>query len=395
MKTIKIIIFMLLCIPFNIYALNYKYQDVYTPDDNYLIKEEKLYKFYEEEREYTTDYYLENDNPKDYPYKSTITKEVTSDYLEEKPQENLNRNITTYNLTGYYSLKPINRIELRGIKSSKNYLYLTEVTIWYKKEKINSTIHCYDCGGRIESYLNDNNYTSTNGYLSFSSVLEIEFDTEYNPSDLEIGLYFYNPSDDTTFSVYYYDKDIKDKFNYNSNTSYYDYIKFDVNLSDAKYYKTAYVEEYKLSLTKDNIKKYKWDTKIIETEEKLNEDFYQKVNNKVMYKYTDTLYKYYKINKVYLKDYLLEAPSYIKDETDYITRYLYIEKENNNSNISSDVCNILEKTNNIKDELVEEKNVINNITNPSTFYKIRHIYLVIIIITLILMGYMLYSLRKE
>lgn len=401
----KIITLMLLCIPFNIYALNYKYQDTLVEDSKYLIKEEKLYKFYEEEKEYTTDYYLENNNPEEYPYKSDISKEITSDFLEEKPEEKLNRIITTHYLNGYYSLKPINRVEIRNINTSKNYLYLTEVTILYKGEKINSLFHCYDCAGRIESYLNDNNYVSTRGYLDYTSVLEIEFDKEYNPDDLEIILYFYNPSIDTTFNVYYYDKDVTRKFSYNEDSSPYDYIKFNVNLKDSEY-KTAYVKQYKLSLTKETIKKYKWDTTLIETEENLNEDFYQKVTNKVMYKYTDTLYKYYKINKVYLKDYLLEAPSYIKDENDYITRYLYIEKDcncdsndNNISNTSNDKISnntsIKENNKEIKQEVKEEKNVTNNITNPSTFYKIRHTYLVIIIITLILMCYMLHSLRKE
>lgn len=398
----KIIILMLLCIPFNIYALNYKYQDTLVEDSKYLVKEEKLYRFYEEQKEYTTDYYLENNNPEEYPYKSDISIEISSDFLEEKPEEKQNRIITTHYLNGYYSLKKVNRIEIRSIVSKKNYLNLTEIVINYKnqklKEKVDYFIHCYDCNGHIESYLSDNKFVSGEGNLSFSSVLEIEFNKEYIPNLLEIKLYFYNQSDDTTFSVYYYDKDLTTKFGSNSETSYYDYIKFNVNLADAEYYKSAYQEEYKLNLTKEEIKKYKWDTTLIETEEELNEDFYQKVTNKVMYKYTDTLYKYYKVNKVYLKDYLLEAPSYIKDESDYITRYLYIEKDSNssnNDNISNNSNNKEANNTSIKENNQEVIEKEENITNPSTFYKNRHIYLVIIIITLTLMCYMLHSLRKE
>lgn len=400
----KIITLILLCIPFNIYALNYKYQDTLVEDSKYLVKEEKLYKFYEEEKEYTTDYYLENNNPEEYPYKSDISKEITSNYLEEKPEEKLNRTITTHYLNGYYSLKPINRIEIRNIDiQDRNNLYLSEIDITYKGEKINSIIHCYDCKGRIEYYLQDGDYGYSESNMYYFSILEIEFDKAYDPSDIELTLYFYNQNKHVTFSVYYYDKDMTNKVYYNNNDSANEYIKFDFDSNDASIIEPK-VKQYKLSLTKDAIKKYKWDTTFIETEENLNEDFYQKVTNKVMYKYTDTLYKYYKINKVYLKDYFLEAPSYIKDETDYITRYLYIEKDcncdsndSNISNTSNDKINTSIKENNkeIKEEVKEEKNVTNNITNPSTFYKIRHTYLVIIIITLILMGYMLHSLRKE
>lgn len=403
----KIIMLMLLCFPFNAYALNYKYQDTLVEDQKYLVKEEKLYKFYEEQKEYTTDYYLENMNPEEYPYKSDITKEITSDYLEEKPEEKLNRKVTTHYLNGYYSLKPINRIEIRNIDiEDRDLLYLTEIKITYKGEKVNSLIHCYDCKSRIEIYLEDDDYGYTGGYLYYFSILEIEFDKEYNPADLEIKLYFYNQNKKASFSVYYYDKDMTNRVLYNDKYESNEYIKFNVDLANTVDYELPKVKEYKLNLTKENIKKYKWDTTLIETKENLNEDFYQKVDNKVMYKYTDTLYKYYKINKVYLKDYLLEAPSYIKDENDYITRYLYIEKEeiesNNtsdsnttNDNVSNSTYTSIKENNNENKEEKEEKNVVNNITNPSTFYKNRHIYLVIIIITLSLMGYMLYSLRKE
>ncbi len=382
----KFIIFMLLCIPLNIYSLNYKYLDEYVEDDNYLIKEEKLYKFYEEEMEYTLDYYLDSNNPKEYPYKSNISKEVISSYLDLKPKELPNRVISTYNLSGYYSLKPVNRIEIRNFNTEivNGDINLTEITILYKGEKIDYLAHCYRCSGYIEVNLNNDVFISSGGSVNYFSTLELELTKEYNPQDLEIILYFYNQSSNTTFSVYLFDKDVTTKFSYNSISDYFDYIKYNVDLNNALNSDMKYLKEYRLKLNKDNIKKYKWDTNLIESNEELNEDFYKKVSDKVVYKYKDILYKYYKINKKYLNGYFLEAPFYKRDESDYITRYLYIEKD-----ISNKECTTLEN------EVKSNKNVENNIINPSTFNKSRHIYLVIIILTLFLMGYMLYSLRKE
>jgi len=396
----KFILLILMCVPFSIYAEDIKYSNKYITDENYNITEEKLYKYYEEEKIYSNDYYLEGENIKEYPYKSSeyIIKEYES---LENPEEKLNRTITSKNVDGYYSLKKINRILIRNVWT--NHIILSEIEIYHKGEEIDYDYTCYDCKENSVINMNDKIYNSSDGSISFKSTIEINLDKEYDPAQLEVKVFFYSLEHTKfNFEVYYFDKDITKKFTYLSDSSNYDYIKFTKDVDTSTFNYLTKIGEYTFKLEKENIIREKWDNNLIITDEKLDENFYKKEENKTIYKVTDKYFKCYKVDKNYLKGYYLEMKEYIKDEKDYITRYKYIKKEQEeNKEKQCSAENALIKNEKIKKEdKTNEKEQVSNIVINKTIKnkqidKFRHIYIVIILLILFVMGYMLYNLGRE
>ena len=97
MKKIFITILLVL-IPLNAQAIN----------NQKTFSEKQLCKYYKENQVFT-DYIIEGENPKEYPFKSNdqIIKEYESD---TKPQDKLNRIIKEEIYNNYKKLKKINRI---------------------------------------------------------------------------------------------------------------------------------------------------------------------------------------------------------------------------------------------------------------------------------------------
>lgn len=392
---IKLFLFLLALIPTTVFASDYQYSlDKIESNENIVVEEEKLYKYYEEEIVYTKDYYEEGSNPEEYPYQSDIITSQNTYNLLEKPEEKPNRNITIKNITAYRRLQPIKRIVIRDIRtglSSRN-LNITEIEIYNGTEKVNFNYYCFLCDGYTPITLNNSKYNDKNSTVSFKSIIDIRLKDSYYPEDLKVVVYFQESTKFTfSFNIYYYDQTVNDLFDYNATYSNLDYIVKKIELNTSSFSsENAYLGSTNIKINKSDIINYKWEkNKISETKEP--NYFYQELPNFQVYNCEDILFKYYKKNKKYLKGYYLDMPDYIKDESDFIIRYKYKGKEKNVT-----PCPKCEVKKEAKDNInnliynVEQKTV-----NQSKIYKFRHILAVIIILVLSLMTYTIYVIRKK
>ena len=82
-----------------------------------------------------------------------------------------------------------------------------------------------------------------------------------------------------------------------------------------------------IKISESDIKTYRYDEETITTKDEIDNNLYHKLSTTIKYKYQDTLFKYYKIEKEYQDGYHNDLEGYIKDETNCIS--LYSEKKNN------------------------------------------------------------------
>ena len=397
---IKLFLLLAILFPIKVLATNEYSYEVLEPTKGMEVIEDKLYKYYEEEIIYTEDYYEEGKNPSDYPYQSDIiTSKITTNSLI-KPEELPNRNINIKKINGYYHLKKIKEISIRDIIISNNRnLSLTEIEIYNKDKKINYNYVCFECEGFSPKVFNNNKFDDGNTYIKYQSIINIYLEEEIYPEDIKIVFHFHdNSSFSISFNIYYYDEILEDDlFVYNARYPKYDYIVNNISLKSNDFitFENSYWSTNAV-FSKDDIINYKWDTNNISLN---NDDNYvmKEVLDITVYDYEDILFKYYKINKRYLKDYYLNMPSYIKDETDYIIGYKYKKIENTNKEKTCEHINASQ--NNKKEEQNNEKivsyNVIEKNSSASKLFKFRHWLVVIIISILGLMIYAVISLIKR
>lgn len=415
---------------------------------------------------YSDDYYYEGENADDYPYKSDIYIERESNYLEDKPEDKLNRTILEENVIGYRSLEKVNVIVINNIKSS-SYMkyYFNEIEIFYKNKKINYKASCINCVDFAEFNLSNGNINESDGYLTYSSLIYLFLDDYYDPEYLTIDISFYNIESSFSFCMHWY-KDVYEKFPYLNVNNKYDYILFKNNIVKDKNILNFKTYKYSYSLNDDNIINYKWDNMF---NIGVSNNKYFITDSKVFYKYIDKLYKYYKIvdEKKDLNIDNNENDIVVEKDVSTEIEEIIEEKINNDESLdinnSDDLNEIKELDNEIDEiiegnileqEIIENKNIIlyeknkkenefidnkyqllkidensdnksdnlsyedisnkenkkvndinivnikeekiNKILNKSNkFYKIRLTLVIIIILTLFLLGYMLYSLLKE
>ena len=166
------------------------------------------------------------------------------------------------------------------------------------------------------------------------------------------------------------------KLNEVGDFSSYNYIVFNEEISGDKFnVANTYVNTFSYMINEDNIFKYKWDNDI-----SLDKDFkYYLEDNIIAYKYIDKLYKYYMV----IEDNIIEKE---KIKTIYKDRVIKEDKDV----IMEEEKEECEYKVEVKEKIVEKNNV-----KETFFYKYRYVCAAIILLTLFLLGYMLYALLKE
>ena len=318
---------------------------------------------------YSNEYYYEGENNSNFPFKSDIYIEQDFDYSLNKPDEKLNRVIYESEVKGYKSLEKVNNIVIRKLSSDfTNIFRLTEIKIYYRDKPISYKSICIECSGFAEFNFDNNINNDTDGYLTTFSVLYLYLDDYYNPEDLRVDLTFYMKVP-FKFSMYWY-KDFNRKTTNIQNQELYDYIIFDEDVAVNNFNASNfYINTFSYKLNDKNIINCKWDSNVV-----LNKDFkYYIEDNVLVYKYTDKLFKYYMV----VEDKMIEKE---------VEKIIYKDKEKYidvvNDKYKSDVF--------IKENIVEKNNF-----KKTFFYKYRYICYFIILLTLFLLGYMLYALIKE
>lgn len=344
---------------------------------------------------YTTDYYLEGENPLEYPYKSDTFKEVVSDELYDEKVDSLNRTFIEVNKYKYQGLLGVDRINIR--QTSNKDFNIKNVKVYYEGEKLSYTYLCSNCFGySIKEAKTEFNYDISNE-MKNNSVVELVLDKEYNPLDLKVEIsYESNNSNNLSgIDIVYYNYTSDHKYVLKPSIEPNEYIVFNINnLSSFSM----------LELKRENIKNYKYSDDIILSNEKLNEDFYKLLEVSTKYKYVDRVYLYYKIKSEEGDNTKVDSGVILKDKngTYNTSNNKVVDKKPKVVSLSKVVNPNLDKNMNsnsnktIPDLKEESINVSNKkMLSESKSNKFQHLFLAIIFIILFLMGYMLYSLKKE
>lgn len=214
---------------------------------------------------------------------------VTSDWLDEKPEELPNRKIIEQKLYEYQNMKKIRYIKINKFKNIKSTFDVAEIQIYSKDNQID-----YDIISNISniSILKDNNLEK---FISFSKNDEILI-------DLNDGVDIY---------------DLKIMFNLHtdSNTD----VEISIELlgeEENVYAKTTLVSSLKITdtnycsilLNKDHFRIYNpvYEEPVLSQDKVLAIKF-RLVKEVTKYKTEDLYTKYYYINREYLDDYYVEA----------------------------------------------------------------------------------------
>lgn len=319
-KLFKILFILNLILPNSVYAATYYSTEKTSYAENKPIdkiyEEEYRYKFYEEDKIYSDEYYLEDFNDKSFPYRSN--EFVQTDFTEwkkEKPLDVKGRVIKTKEMFEYAKKLPIRYLYFYDINGSKDMLRFLEIKIFSEENEILYDLECEKCEHKEK--INDQNYDQ--GYTSISNktTFILDLNEYYDLDELKLEIYLTDNYgiDKSTFKVSALDenKQILDNYidvflesnMYNTEDSGY---RFNINLKD--YIKDLYYEENKMV-----------------TEEKIEEEDYKLINNYTLYAYQDIKYKYYKINKNYLDGYYKEKEGYLKDEDKFKIYYKIQDRE--------------------------------------------------------------------
>ena len=393
MKKIFITILLVL-IPLNAQAIN----------NQKTFSEKQLCKYYKENQVFT-DYIIEGENPKEYPFKSNdqIIKEYESD---TKPQDKLNRIIKEEIYNNYKKLKKINRI----ITRFKGEPLIYQLEIYEKDQKLEYTFSKNN--PKKYDSIKDNNFTYFERILL--SSLDLELPHEVNPFDITIKLYISKENNFEMFT-YLYPQEMNEKYEEENLLHENYYIKNTTNISFEQIDENMEIVTIKIS--ESDIKTYRYDEETITTKDEIDNNLYHKLSTTIKYKYQDTLFKYYKIEKKYQDGYYNDLEGYIKDETNCIS--LYSEKKNNilkKTPLKKEIQNIMKinqsktKTSNKKISDTNNNNLLlkveakpkkeNNLSykeskQKTKTNKIYYIIPVIILSIIFLLGYLLYNLLKE
>lgn len=393
MKKIFITILLVL-IPLNAQAIN----------NQKTFSEKQLCKYYKENQVFT-DYIIEGENPKEYPFKSNdqIIKEYESD---TKPQDKLNRIIKEEIYNNYKKLKKINRI----ITRFKGEPLIYQLEIYEKDQKLEYTFSKNN--PKKYDSIKDNNFTYFERILL--SSLDLELPHEVNPFDITIKLYISKENNFEMFT-YLYPQEMNEKYEEENLLHENYYIKNTTNISFEQIDENMEIVTIKIS--ESDIKTYRYDEETITTKDEIDNNLYHKLSTTIKYKYQDTLFKYYKIEKKYQDGYYNDLEGYIKDETNCIS--LYSEKKNNilkKTPLKKEIQNSMKinqsktKTSNKKISDTNNNNLLlkveakpkkeNNLSykeskQKTKTNKIYYIIPVIILSIIFLLGYLLYNLLKE
>ena len=345
----KKILFLLLLIPFNVFAINYspysKYKYTENPvKENELceVEELKKYKFYKLEKDYTDNYF--NSSYQDDYYIYQDSNFIYSDLISSniKPKIDEVTEIDEKTLTYYQEYNKLRYINFNNFDYS-DYLYIKEIYIY---DKNNKKIKFDIVKG--PSKIGDNNSSTSSKIMKDDIIiLKLEKDMEFK------NMYFYVITSGlypSTFSFDYnlnYTGDIDDKY-------YYGNINGQLS-SENRYYVWEKDANYIANLN---------------SEIKVKEGYFENIKNakiikyETIYSYREKLYKYYKYKKIYLDDYYFDKENYIKDLDNYKIIYRYRCRTILNNVVENDKIGF-----NSKNEYLEFKNKKDEVINKISINK--------------------------
>lgn len=268
------------------------------------VKIEKKYLIYKENK--TEAFYPSYMEIEDM-IKTGETKIVTSSWLDEKPNELIGRTIIEKNLYEYQNMKKIRYLKLTNLVNSKDYLHLTELSIFNGATKLD-----YE----IKSNLKDINNIKDNDLTNYAILDEedeiiIDLKENIDITDLAMMYHFHiTTTSDIYFTMELYGEEFENV--YARRTIY-----SPVNINDFEY------PSYLIDEDHFNIENPLYDEKQI-SETKIRKTNFNIVNLVTKYKTEDLYIKYEKTDREYLDDYYGVPIDGYELDLDSIKEFYYI-----------------------------------------------------------------------
>lgn len=282
-------------------------------NDTTKVEIERRYRWYKETMK-NGDHYIEEENDPEY---SLINRKDTkktdwSDWQTTPPEEKKNREIKSKEFYEYQDMKKIRYIHLEQFHGENNKLNITEIEVKINGNVIDYEVECENCAEEFSKNIKNQNLLDENNYIEDSGYLRIDLKEEYNLNEFTFIIHMKDTSTERKMYNLYITRDPE-----RNSRIYGEAMHF-------HWFQTEETETYpkEHSMNSVNITNPEWEEKVL-SETKIESSKTRKVTKRTYYQYQDTLYRYYKVEKQYAKNYSTTAyKTYpIQDTSDYKDYY--------------------------------------------------------------------------
>ncbi len=325
MRRVLLIFFLIFMFNINVNATTTTYYSDYSSYGPYIdekvesdeltdVKKTVMYRYYKEERE-NGEYYVKDQNNSLYPYidEEDFITTNWSEWTDSAPNEEEGRKIKTREVYYYQEMKKVRYIHFTDIRGSNSRLNINEIIVSNNNEPISYTIYCEGCNNDFYEKITNGIITFEDSYILEDGYLRIDLNDYYHLSDLSIKFYI------TDFGYDEKRYTLSTSRDSSINSNIYTFVVTRLFFKNNNF--NEYMERnYKLG--KLIFRQPEWD----EWKKSLlpiDSSSTRRVQKKLEYSYQDTMYRYYRLNKVYAANYYENAPECFpkKDEKDYKEYY--------------------------------------------------------------------------
>ena len=325
MRRVLLIFFLIFMFNINVNATTTTYYSDYSSYGPYIdekvesdeltdVKKTVMYRYYKEERE-NGEYYVKGQNNSLYPYidEEDFITTNWSEWTDSAPNEEEGRKIKTREVYYYQEMKKVRYIHFTDIRGSNSRLNINEIIVSNNNEPISYTIYCEGCNNDFYEKITNGIITFEDSYILEDGYLRIDLNDYYHLSDLSIKFYI------TDFGYDEKRYTLSTSRDSSINSNIYTFVVTRLFFKNNNF--NEYMERnYKLG--KLIFRQPEWD----EWKKSLlpiDSSSTRRVQKKLEYSYQDTMYRYYRLNKVYAANYYENAPECFpkKDEKDYKEYY--------------------------------------------------------------------------
>lgn len=293
------------------------------------VEMERRYLYYHETIE--GDYFIEGENPSEYPYidkDKSITKTIEGlESYEEKP----NQIVETKNLYYYKYVRPFRYIVISNISNMYNRLGISEIKVLARDVYQDMYVSCNNCTSSFESGIQNGNYNDINyTYAGDELIIDLNIYLHIDEFELEIFL------KDNEIGFVGFDVDLR-------------YSVDGPNIITGRYGAVGENDVARFSMNNMELDTPSYTPELV-TDIELEPTIFMSVRKVTTYTVTNTYYYYYKI----FKDHSQVHNDYY-DHTDYSLYEDYYRYRTRDKVVIAD--NILIDNNQVIEDFVLEKTI--------------------------------------
>lgn len=277
------------------------------------VEIERRYQWYKEAT-ILGDYYKEGENDLNYPLinKKDLKKSEWTDWSKNAPKEEPNREINTKKFYEYQNMKKVRYLHLDQFEGSNNQLDIIELELKINGQEIEYDAVCEKCSPEWIEIIKNHNTLDSENKIDYDDYVRIDLKDWYVLDQIEFTLYLKDQTEHRKSYHYYYTANPeKDARIYAENIYYH-------------WFQTAPNETHQIIRNAEDLalKDPEW-LELQISEEYIEPSLTRQVQETTYYQYQDTMYRYYKTERTYAKNYSKDGyTTYpIKDTGNYKDYY--------------------------------------------------------------------------